>query len=88
MEKHPEISFLRIQNFQAENFHWSRLATYLPLLAMIELSDCLFSINEIIELMPKFRILKEFKFELNGDYNSLRKRHGKGHMTRTQNWSN
>lgn len=71
IEKHPNISTLHIRNIRSSDINWSRLASGLPVLAKFDLCDCSFSVDEIFELLPKFRMLKIFIFKLDGDVYSL-----------------
>lgn len=76
IDNHPSITDLTIRS-GIVRFDWLKLAKSLPLLVKIKILGYKFSDDEAIELMAKFSMLKEFVFELQGDYYSFRTLLGK-----------
>lgn len=77
IDRHSSIINLSIGGYIAPSkgfliLDWSRLAKSLPLLLEFELFKYEISADEAIEIMNKFQMLKKFRFELRGDYDSFR----------------
>ncbi|XP_055318374.1 uncharacterized protein LOC129576770 [Sitodiplosis mosellana] len=77
IDKHSKIKHLTIGNIDTSgDVDWLELAKSLPLLVEISLGCCLFSTDEAINLISKFRMLNQLRFKLSDNYNSFRERLG------------